>query len=403
MGKTVNKATNILVILPIISSFVLWIVGIDTPITQFLYVNFLYFLLGIILLFLILKLKELDRTDIMIICFSLGLFLFYTLTSPVRHSNRFINADLPIIILFLLCFKKANFTKSDGWIMVVVSGFSLFGILFRLFVELPKLIDPALLWQKANKLEFIWINTNTIGAAILFSVIIVTVLIKSFDIGYFKLLVIPIYIAGIIGTWVCQSSASFISLVVFVLLDNLVPKKILQKKWLLICGFTLLFLLAPFVFYHFARSTGVDFFTGRERIWGEFFDKWLSSHQNMAIGMAPFTASWKPLGTHNSFLYILGNYGIVGYIFFFGFILTLLVKSALGRKKYSKTQISLLIGFAVIFLHSFMEDIIVEYYWLPIVYSVLGLFLQDESYFAHNEEVSNRKSKHKKPLFMRHN
>lgn len=376
MDKRLNRVSNMILLATIAGSYLMWVVGIDTTLTSFMYSNSLYLLIVAIGLILFLNIKKMEKNDWVTIGFAVGIFVFYTLTSSIRHSNRFINAGLPIIILLVLCFKLCTFDKLDKKILLGITGISLTSILFRLLLELPKFIPLNMIGKTNNKIEAIWINTNTIGAAILFSVLMVTVLIKATSIGYYKLIIIPIYFLALIGIWAIESKTSLMVLILFILLDNIIPKKFLQKnKWwvLLFIG---MFLIAPVIFYYCAHSESLNLFTGRERIWNEFFVKWQSDKQHMWIGMEPFTASWKPLGTHNSFLNVLANYGIVGYVIVVGYFSYELITLMTSTQTYSKLQVSLLLAFLIIWVHSFMEDIMTAYHWMPVVYSFIGIALQ---------------------------
>lgn len=376
MDKILNRVSNLVLLVTIAASYLMWVVGIGTKTTSFIYENSVYLLAVAMGLVLLMKVKELTKNDWILIFLAGGIFIFYTVTSSIRHSNRFINASIPLIILFLLCFKKTKFTKLDFGLLGGITGISLGVTLFRIYTELPKLVPADAIWKNSNKLEAIWINTNTIGMTVLLSVIMLTSLIKSFNIGYFKLLVIPIYISGLMAIWVCQSKASLGALVLFILIDNVVPKKILKNNYVLLSCFSLMFSLGPIVFYAFSKSDTLNLFTGREKIWAEFFEKWFSSTQNVLIGMEPFTASWKSLGTHNSYIYVLGNYGIIGYIFIFGVLLYLLSSNIRKKRNLSVFQVSLFLGFLAICVQSTMEETLLANYWIPIVYSFVGIAFQ---------------------------
>lgn len=376
MDKILNRVSNLVLLVTIAASYLMWVVGIGTKTTSFIYENSVYLLAAAIVFVLLLKVKELTKNDWILIFLAGGIFIFYTVTSSIRHSNRFINVSIPLIILFLLCFKKARFTKQDFGLLGGITGISLGVTLYRIYTELPKLVPADAIWKNSNKLEAIWINTNTIGMTLLLSVIMLTSLIKSFNVGYFKLLVIPIYASGLMAIWVCQSKASLGALVLFILIDNVIPKKLLQNNYILLSCFSLMFSLGPIVFYAFSKSDTLNLFTGRERIWAEFFEKWFSSSQNMLIGMEPFTASWKSLGTHNSYIYVLGNYGIIGYILIFGVLLYLLSSNIRKKRNLSLFQVSLFLGFLAICVQSTMEETLLANYWIPIVYAFVGIALQ---------------------------
>lgn len=376
MDKILNRVSNLVLLVTIAASYLMWVVGIGTKTTSFIYENSVYLLAAAIVFVLLLKVKELTKNDWILILLAGAIFIFYTVTSSIRHSNRFINVSIPLIILFLLCFKKARYTKQDFGLLGGITGISLGVTLYRIYTELPKLVPADAIWKNSNKLEAIWINTNTIGMTLLLSVIMLTSLIKSFNVGYFKLLVIPIYASGLMAIWVCQSKASLGALVLFILIDNVIPKKLLQNNYVLLSCFSLMFSLGPIVFYAFSKSDTLNLFTGRERIWAEFFEKWFSSSQNMLIGMEPFTASWKSLGTHNSYIYVLGNYGIIGYILIFGVLLYLLSSNIRKKRNLSLFQVSLFLGFLAICVQSTMEETLLANYWIPIVYAFVGIALQ---------------------------
>ena len=53
-------------------------------------------------------------------------------------------------------------------------------------------------------------------------------------------------------------------------MDNLLPKRFLQRSKVWLFGFVGVAALGPLLFYLCAESDTVDLFTGRERIWHEF-------------------------------------------------------------------------------------------------------------------------------------
>ena len=104
----------------------------------------------------------------------------------------------------------------------------------------------------------------------MFSTMMASSLIKAYRNKVFNLLLLPVYIGGVLGTWVSQSKTSFAILVGFILVDNLLPKRFLQRSKVWLFGFVGVVALGPLLFYLCAESDTVDLFTGRERIWHEF-------------------------------------------------------------------------------------------------------------------------------------
>ncbi len=78
-------------------------------------------------------------------------------------------------------------------------------------------------------------------------------------------------------------------------------------------------------------------------------------------------------GTHNAFLFTLSNFGVIGYLILFGFLVSNDFIDWFPQKNIGSLQVSLLLGFLLIWIHSFMEDILLAPHWMPIVYSFLGL------------------------------
>ncbi|MGC3053952.1 EpaQ family protein, partial [Enterococcus faecalis] len=86
--------------------------------------------------------------------------------------------------------------------LLIVSLVALSATLYRMSVQLPQLIPADEIFKESNKLERIWINTNTIGATLMFSTMMASSLIKANRNKVFNLLLLPVYIGGVLGTWV---------------------------------------------------------------------------------------------------------------------------------------------------------------------------------------------------------
>ncbi|AIM24809.1 putative membrane protein [Melissococcus plutonius] len=373
MEKITNRIGRLLLLMSIASSYVMWVFGISTKVTSFMYAQSMHLLLGVLVIILILNVSQLKVEDWLMIGLAVGTWELYTLTSEMRHSTPQINGMIPIIILLVICFKVCPFDKIDRTIMLLIVLLALVATLSCMYIELPKIIPVNQIFRGSTKVENIWINTNTIGASLLFSALMGSILIKMYNNIFIKSLIIPIYAAGLIGIWACKAKTAFVILIAFIILDNLVPKSFLQKTKFWLFSFVGIVIGGPFLFYYCSQAREMDLFTGRQRIWKEFFAKWLLGKKNMLFGMTPFQASWKPLSTHNAFLYTLSNFGIIGYFILFGLLLYIILRIGFQTKKLGNLQIGLFIAFLVVWCHSFMEDILLAYHWMPIVYSFLGL------------------------------
>lgn len=360
---------------PIVGSFLMWLIGIDTPVTQFLYGHSFQLLLISVLLSLALMWRRFDTLDWWLIGLIFLLFIFYTLTSDVRQATLAINAALPVSMLLVVSYRHYQWTTRDKQILLLIASVAVFSILARLGKELPQLVAFENLWKTDNQLEFIWINTNTIGAALLFGVMLITILVKSLSTRWsVRLWLIPISGLGLAGIWLSQSKTSFYILLLFLLLDNALPKKYLQTNRFILYILAIIFAMSPFFFYYCAQHMDMNLFTGRERIWHEFFEQFSMSKTRLLIGMPPFEASWKPLGTHNSYLLLLGRYGLFGYLTFSFFMLFLSARTFSVTHAFSKRQLRFFIGFVTILVYCAMEDSLLMYHWMPIIFSFFGLF-----------------------------
>ena len=229
-----------------------------------------------------------------------------------------------------------------------------------------------------NTLEAIWINVNVIGAVILFTAVTGSILLRSFHKKGLNLLVWPLYLLGLAGTWGCQSRTSFLILLAFILVDNFLPKTFFgrHKFWLWL--FPLFFILTPFVSYFIAQSETINVFTGRENIWRAFFGEWLASKQAILAGRQPFLYGAKLLSTHNSYLYLLCNFGVIGYTFLFAAFSGYLLRQKNKVKTLSSYQVSLLFAFLLTLFYGLMEDSLLVIQWTPILFDFLGLALSQD-------------------------
>lgn len=395
MEKVLNKVSNVILIATIASSYLLWTVGLNTETMMNFYQHYEYTLFIALILILLLHLKKLDKVDFALGGLGAALFIFYTATSSMRHSNRFINASMLVIVLLIICYRKTTFDKSDFRILGVTISAFFCVTLYRIFTELPKIVAPNSIWQRGNEFDSIWINSNTIGASVLFMVMMLSIILKQASNKAINWLIIPVYVAGVAAIWVCQAKTAFAVLLLFIVIDNLFPKRFIKNNWFWLSLFLLVLVVFPFIFYYCANVSTIKFFSGRENIWKEFFEFWFVNKQNVLIGMKPYVFHWKNLGMHNSYLSILNNLGVLGYTLFSFFIFGQFY-SIRKNGNYSKTQVSLAIALFCVFVLSTMEDILISYHWIPLAFSFLGLLIQkSKPPLKRGQEIQNRSKRSK--------
>ncbi len=169
MGKVLNRIGRLILLVTMIGSYTMWVVGIDAPVTKYMYANSSILLLIAVILVLLLNCTKLKFIDWLTVALALATWLLFHFTESIRHSTMQTDTMIPLIILLVLCFKVCVFDRLDQTFLLIVSLVALSATLYRMSVELPQLIPTDEIFKESNKLESIWINTNTIGATLMFS------------------------------------------------------------------------------------------------------------------------------------------------------------------------------------------------------------------------------------------
>ncbi|MEO1773013.1 EpaQ family protein [Candidatus Enterococcus ferrettii] len=407
-----NTISLFILFVMICACYFLWTRGIGTQPMLDLYTAMVRYVTYGAIFVLLLNIYRLSIADWFWVILAVASVPFYSLFSDLRGAGFFQNVIPALIIVVVIDFKIVYFNK---WIRTLLASILLLILLitmYRIFTEMPPPVDGDSIWAPTNKLKEIWINTNTIGASVMTASLLSACLFKSLRTGWSDWVIYPIYLSGLVGTWVVQSKASFVAMVCFVFLD-VFPENIKEKLKYFYAGAYTIFLTAIFpVSYFVAFSDEVNIFTGREEIWREFYEKLFETGQQVLVGMYPFTyhRGSEVLGYHNSYNSILGQYGIIGLILVCLFILYN-VWSIILKKDFVVARYSFLIAFFGILLQSVMEDTLNAGFWIPLTFSLLGFAgqqtLEDEEYEYDdyydyqeyydviNEQTRSRSSRHK--------
>lgn len=377
--KIGKRISSLLILFTIGASYTIWLLGIYHPLIAPWFSHSAYYIGGIALAVLAINWRKLRRFDIVWLVLALGNTVLNLFTAGFRHAETFDMSILPaVILLFVLACKLSEFDQIDRSLLLGINLGILFLILYRLFKHLINSGLISRFFSLDNTLEAIWINVNVIGAVILFTAVTGSILLRSFHKKGLNLLVWPLYLLGLAGTWGCQSRTSFLILLAFILVDNFLPKTFFGRHKLWLWLFPLFFILTPFVSYFIAQSETINVFTGRENIWRSFFAEWLPSKQAVLAGRPPFLYSAKLLSTHNSYLYLLCNFGVIGYTFLFAAFSGYLLRLKNKVKTLSSYQVSLLFAFLLTLFYGLMEDSLLVIQWTPILFAFLGLALSQD-------------------------
>lgn len=356
--------------------FFLWTKGIGTQGMFNIYANMSRYMPIGATIVLLLNVYRLKIDDLVWIGIAILSVFFFRHFDGLRQADIFLDIIPALIIFVVLDFKLVEFTKTLRLIFAGLMMAILLITAFRIFTEIP---DPAVgsIWDKSNKLQEIWINTNTIGSSVMCSSFLIVTLLQSLEWTWARILKYPVYLMALACTWVVQSQAAFLAVVFFVIFD-IWPAFLKEKvRWGYGIGYSI-FLLGVFpLSFYLANSSNVDLFTGRENIWKAFYTKLFEVKQQFLVGMPAFTfhRGTQVLGNHNSYNATINSFGIIGLILLSLFILYN-VWSLIIKNDTQKIQWSFIIGFFGILLQSTMEDTLVAPYWIPITFCLLGLAWQ---------------------------
>lgn len=381
MRKSDFRIGQWLLLISIIASFSIWFFGTKTFLTGNFYFLGNQLLFGILIIILVSNFKKFLIEDWIILVYAIFIALYSFFTSGIKYEDTpELNLVLTLIILMILCYKVCQFNRTEEKFLICLLLLLIVTMSIKTIHGLSKVITFNRILIFDNSLRELWINVNTIGAAIMVTILLITILMKQskkewvrYSVGFF-------YLVGLGITWICQSKTSLMVLVLFIIFDNIIPKFIFQrfKVWLII--FPIIFFSLPFVSYFFAQSSEYDLFTGREDIWKRFFDIWETKKQFMNTGLGVYVDPVEKLSLHNSYLYTLSNYGILGYILLFGFLTFLITLIGLNRgKELSRKQVSCMLAFLMLCIYASMEDTLLVASWMPLFYIFIGLALSERS------------------------
>ncbi len=362
--------------------FFLWTRGIGTEGMFNIYANMnRYMPIGATIV-LLLNAHRLKIDDLIWIGVAVLSAIFFYQFDGLRQVDFLQDITLALIIFIVLDFKLVDFTKNLRVIFAGLVAVVLLITAYRIFTEIPEPTAGISIWDKSNKLQEIWINTNTIGSSVMCSSFLVVTLLQSLEWTWATLLKYPVYLVALACTWVVQSQAAFIAVAVFVISDiwpNFLKERV---KWAYGLGYSI-FLIGIFPLSLFlANSSNIDLFTGREDIWKHFYDTLFKVKEQFFVGMPPFTfrRGQQILGNHNSYNATLGQFGLVGLVLMSLFILYN-VWLIILRYDTQAIQLSFILAFFAILLQSTMEDTLMAPYWIPITFCLLGLAWQKNQIF----------------------
>lgn len=228
------------------------------------------------------------------------------------------------------------------------------------------------------------INSNTMGAIFMYTSMYLSIYIKSKKFRFKKIIIISIYLLGLLGTINAESRSMAASLLLFGFLYFIIPTKIFYKKKIMLGLFITLIIIGlifPISYLHMYKNgqyivlsfTNKSLYSGRETLWLNLFNSMDSiSNWLFGLGSKQIIYANNIQNLHNTYLAILTNFGILGFILYYTFIL----KKINDIYKYEVTDsvIGYLLGFSIVFFNGNFETTFLwgAFVFFPVLFIVLA-------------------------------
>lgn len=372
--NNMNKISNaLLVLLMIINNIAFYSKNFYSIISIIaVYMNFII-LLGLIFLNGKLVFKK-------IYIFYITVVMIYCSILLVININTGLGSVITLITGILAFFVFSRYYISNKVLKIYTF------ILSLLYIYLFLLSDNYM--QKFTLYPDQYINSNIIAVAALYIAIYLFNLLPLFKIPYRKLLSFLSILLGIMIILNCKSRASLLALFIFILFYYFIPKKfLLNKRFLKIVFISVIIIgsIMPFIIITlYKRNIDIvvpfinkPLYTGREIIWSQMIELQKENPVSIIFGLGSKvkTHNGELLVAHNSYAAIIVNFGIVGYILVFGFIVRQFNK-ILKSIYLSKDSVKYLLGFICIFIHGFFEYIFLNPLFVIPTFLFLGLAIR---------------------------
>lgn len=276
----------------------------------------------------------------------------YLLISIMVSDGGFGSVVTFLVPLFLFIYlSKANFTIAQ---MKLVRCMCVVLFLYEIYYSL-RYAENYRLYALSD------INPNTIGMYIMFSFMIWSSLAdlknKVSRIFFFIGLFLALY-----GMYNCESRGTSFALLTYSLF-LVIPSKFISAKRIMLATIVITVVGTAFPFIYIAlyknninfEMFGKTLYTGREGIWLNMFEAMNDNFSAQIFGLGSKIELWEEhsLNVHNNYFNIIVNFGIIGFVLYFYFILK--VMSVISRQykdstvyKFSMMFVSsvLLLGFS---------------------------------------------------------
>lgn len=312
---------------------------------------------------------------------------FFMICTIILIQNKFYKNDIKLIIFSIFFATYGLFTLliTGGGVGSVLTAFYSILVYFAIkktyindknikiimylmvFLNLFLTINSPNYYSKWYFNRDYYINSNTIGMVIMYTAMYSSIFLKRLEIKKARFYIIVIYTLSIIGILNVQSRGALLTLMSFIILDISFLKKIWKNIKFTKISYMIILVIGSYIPYMYTQlyNSGKNFvipftsksmYTGREFIWNNFYNE--ISKNNLSVlwglGSKADLGGGKSLNLHNNYLAVIANFGVIGFILYYGFWF-FQIRLLLNRGKIGDYQISLLLVFFAILINGFIE------------------------------------------------
>lgn len=305
-----TKLAKIYILLSIILIFSL----MSIPLFQSLLGSVIY----LVALFLLISAIVFSKIKINNLIYILVVTIYVCVSCLLNGGNLGSIITFVLPILLFLIFSEAEINKKET---TFLKYFCFFGLIVLFCYSFP--------YSEGYRSPlFITLNPNTLGMFIMYFFMIISVL-GEYSKKRNKIFIILLFFMSIEGMYNYQSRGTVLALVFFALL-MIAPSSIYNDKIITLITIAVILIgtIFPFIYLNLYKNGyslemfGKDLYTGREKLWLTMFNLFNESDLGILIGLGSDTVLVNTnLNVHNNFFNIIVNFGVIGYMLYYGFII----------------------------------------------------------------------------------
>lgn len=275
-----------------------------------LYINFLFVAFGMLFY------GKINGKSLIYIVI-MAIYLVFTLFITGGGFGSVITFMVPLFMLTV--FSNLHFSSKSQKTLII------FGVIVILLLYLYSIPYG----ENYRLYSLTKINPNTLGMFMMLFFMVVCVC-GRYDSKRNKLFLMLLLLFSFLGMYNYESRGTTLALCSFVLLLVLPQKMFNPKRFVaFVVAVILIGTTIPFVYLNLYESGyelnifGKSLYTGRESLWSNMFSLMKDDLLKILFGMGSQTVLWEnELNVHNNYFNIIVNFGVVGYVIYYVFILS---------------------------------------------------------------------------------